>query len=167
MHTIVPIFKPLSSFRMLYSDSNTIFICCFFREEHGKGKSAIPETKGVEEGSTKRNIQRKVIKLLCVMKLVWLLCLYRMNLSHTRTQLFIYSRTTILIKRKRNNTEELEEKESGTNLMMEPWKMKAMTKSKNTTNTHREMKPCVWKKNELHCSLLYYQRVIFLVSVFE
>ena len=30
------------------------------REEHGKGKSAIPETKGVEEGSAKRNIQRKV-----------------------------------------------------------------------------------------------------------
>ena len=31
----------------------------FYREEHHKGKTSIPETKGVEEGSSKRNIQRK------------------------------------------------------------------------------------------------------------
>ena len=30
-----------------------------YSEEHHKGKSAIPETRGVEDGSTKRNIQRK------------------------------------------------------------------------------------------------------------
>ena len=29
------------------------------REEHHKGKSAIPETQGTEEGSAKRNIARK------------------------------------------------------------------------------------------------------------
>lgn len=29
------------------------------REDHHKGKAAIPETRGVEDGSTKRNIQRK------------------------------------------------------------------------------------------------------------
>lgn len=31
-----------------------------YRDEHHKGKSAVPETTGVEEGSAKRNIQRKV-----------------------------------------------------------------------------------------------------------
>lgn len=29
------------------------------REEHSKGKNGVPETKGTEEGSAKRNITRK------------------------------------------------------------------------------------------------------------
>jgi hypothetical protein len=39
----------------------TVFLLSFrfLRDEHHKGKSAVPETQGTEEGSAKRNIARK------------------------------------------------------------------------------------------------------------
>jgi hypothetical protein len=41
---------------------NPITLCNanIYRDDYNKGKMPIPETRGVEEGSTKRNIQRKV-----------------------------------------------------------------------------------------------------------
>jgi len=37
----------------------TINYYYYYREEHHKGKGAVPETRGTEEGSAKRNIVRK------------------------------------------------------------------------------------------------------------
>ena len=40
-------------------DTSLIHSLSLPSDEFHKGKTAIPDTKGVEEGSTKRNIQRK------------------------------------------------------------------------------------------------------------
>ena len=50
--------QPKVSLVLVTADALTIF-SCIRREEHHKGKSTIPETKTGEEGSSKRNIQRK------------------------------------------------------------------------------------------------------------
>ena len=97
--------------------SFSLFFFALNRDDHHKGKNDVPETRGVEEGSTKRNITRKHDHDPHRYVLEGVRIGFRLFFSLNR----VYRSVKTVIERRRNKVEVAAERGSGMIWTMAHW----------------------------------------------